>query len=343
MKTKTDFAKHLSSFLSEYLPHERNMKTNTIATYRDAFILFIKFMEEVKKVKVERLTLCEFNKDNVKAYLRWLLDEKHISMQTRNNRLAAVSSFSCYLQYRSIDRLDQWQEIRSIPTLKAESKMLNHLSVDGIKILLEQPNQDTPKGRRAVALLSLMYDTGARVSEIVNLCLGDLRIESEPYTLRVTGKGGKTRIIPLFKKQVELLKAYIAENGYSMQTVTSPLFQNARGAKLTRKGISYILKNYVDMLKVLRPDLVPGNISPHYLRHSRARHLLQEGVHIMHIKDLLGHKSVQTTEIYAREDSKAKREAIEKAYLGTTPSPQDRSIWERDKDLMAWLKGLGKK
>lgn len=342
MTTKTDFAKYLSIFLSDYMPHERNVSKNTLVAYRDSFVGFIGYMNDQKKIPVERLQLEHLTRENVIGYLRWMVKEKNVTPQTRNYKLAAIRSFCNYLQYKLIDRLAQWQDIHSIPLLKTEKKAIEYLTPEGIKLLLAQPDQLTAKGRRHLALLSLMYDTAARVQEVADLTMGSLRIEAEPYTIKIIGKGRKARIIPLSREQVELLRSYIEENSTTLSTYSSPLFQNSRGTKLTREGIAYILKRYARMARKISSALIPERLSPHSLRHSRAMHLLQDGItHIVDLRDILGHESIQTTSIYARADSKSKREALERAYQGTTPKPPTDRQWERDKDLLDWLKQFG--
>lgn len=339
--TETDFANRLSSFMSVYLPHDRNVSKHTLASYKVAFIDFIIFMEKQKSVSVNRIMLKHVNRENILDYLRWIEVEKSISLATRNYRLAAVKSFCRFLMYKDIDRMAQWQNIMSIPKAKTEKKALEYLTTEGIKLLLEQPDQLTSMGRRHLALLALMYDTAARVQEMADLIVGSLRIQSEPYTIKIVGKGNKARIVPLSKEQVSLIKQYMSENQKSLVSHTSPLFQNSRGEKLTREGIAYILKRYADMARHLNPELIPQRISPHCIRHSRAMHLLHKGaMHIVDLRDFLGHASIVTTGVYARADSKAKREALEKAYKGVTSKMSERE-WENDKNLLTWLKQLG--
>ena len=343
MITTTDFAKHLSRFLSEYLPHERNVSPNTIASYRDAFVQYIDYMKDVKGTSVDRLQLKHLTKDGITKYLKWLLDVKKCSPATRNYRLAAIHSFCQYLQYTVIDRIEEWQNILSIKAMKTAGTTLNHLTTDGVKLLLAQPNTSTWRGRRNLALLSLMYDTGARVSEIADLTPGSVRITHEPYTIRLFGKGRKARIVPLVKEQVSILCSYMEENHLNDSNKTvSPLFYNDRHEKLTREGIAYILNAYVKMARDVSPELIPDRISCHSIRHSRAMHLLQAGVNLVYIRDLLGHVSIQTTDIYARADSKAKREALEKAYVDLTPNREPDKSWESNKNLRDWLKCLKK-
>ncbi len=343
MRTNTDFAKYLSRFLSEYLPHERNMSPNTISSYKDTFIQFINFMNVDKGVKIEKLTLSRLTKENVLDFLAWVLEKRKCSIATRNYRLAAIHSFILFLQYEDIVRLEQWQKVLSIKAMKIEVKSINYLSVDAIKLLLEQPDVTTSKGKRDLALLALMYDTGARVQEIIDLSPKSLYMASTPYSIRIVGKGKKSRVIPLMAEQVFILKQYMNDNRLFEQCRTEyPLFFNNHGDRFTRAGITYILKKYLDMARTINKDLIPSVISCHSIRHSKAMHLLQAGVNIIYIRDILGHCSVQTTDIYARIDSKYKNEALEKSYRNTTPECDKDRIWENNDSLLEWLKKFGK-
>jgi integrase/recombinase XerD len=341
MTTTTDFAKHLSRFLADYLRYERNVSPNTIASYRDAFVQYIDFMKNIKNMPLDKLTLSKLTRDSVTGFLKWLMEVRKCSPATRNYRLAAIHSFASYLQYTVIERMEEWQKILSVKAMKSEKKALNYLSTDGIKLLLAQPDTSTRQGRRHLAMLSLMYDTGARVQELADLTVDSVRISYEPYTIRLFGQGRKARIVPLVKEQVAILREYMQENHLcDSNKIQESLFCNHRHEKLTREGISYVLKTYAKMARQESPELIPERLSCHSLRHSRAMHLLQAGVNLVYIRDILGHVSIQTTDVYARADSKAKREALEKAYTELTPNKDANREWERSKDLHDWLKRL---
>lgn len=343
MTTVTDFAKRLTQFFTVYLPHDRNVSPNTIDSYKDAFIWFIEYMAQEKSVKVGDLTLSQLTYENVLGFLRWLMERRGNSASTRNYRLAAIHSFVMFLQYRDIDKMEQWQKVLSIEALKCEKTQMNYLQTDGIKTLLAQPDQNTWQGRRHLAILSLMYDTGARVQEIADIKVKDIRIECEPFSIVLHGKGKKSRVVPLAKEEVVLLRRYVEENRLNDSNMLDhPLFYNNRGGKLTRQGISHILAKYVESARVEEPTLFADSISCHSIRHSRAMALVDAGVNIVYIRDLLGHVSIQTTDIYARASSKSKREAFEAAYKKLTPDPDTKAQWETDKDLKEWLKSLGK-
>lgn len=332
----TDFAFYLSAFFTKYLPNECGSSTNTVSSYRDTFVLFLGYLRDEKGVRIERLQLKDFRKELVREFLEWLEAGRRCSVATRNVRLTAIHSFFRYLQFEYPDFLLEWQKILDIPVKKTERGTLTYMTLEGIKLLLQMPDPRTKSGRRDVALLSLMYDTGARVQEIADLTPSMIRL-SAPSTIKLVGKGKKARIVPLMEKQADILSRYMIENRLNSPDANQyPLFSGRRGEKLTRAGISYILNKYVEMARTLDASLVPPRFSPHCLRHSKAMHLLQSGVNLVYIRDLLGHVSVQTTEIYARTDSRKKREAIEHAYADV--SPEIKPQWEGNPVLIQWLR-----
>jgi site-specific recombinase XerD len=342
MKTETDFARYVTRFLSSYLPYERNVSKNTVASYRDAFVSFIGFIRNEKKIKLERLTLKDVTKNNILDWLDWLT-KNGASMSTRNYRLAAMHSFVTFLQYEDVENLVEWQRILTIRSVKTEKHVPVYYTVDGIKLLFSQPDTNTYQGLRHLAILSLMYDSACRVQELTDLTVDSLRIQSEPYTIRICGKGRKTRVVPLSENQLVVLRKYMDRYGLNDEKCLKyPLFTNSRGDKMTRSGITYILKKYADMARLVDASLIPEKASCHQIRHSKAMHLLQAGVCLIWIRDVLGHTSVQTTEIYARADNKQKRDALEKAYSHVLPNNKKDGEWHRNQDLLNWLKSLNK-
>lgn len=336
----TDFAYHLSNYLSIYLPGIRGVSSNTIMSYRDTFTLLLKFFKLQINIEPEKITIQIFNRNVIEDFLHWIEQERCNSIATRNQRLSAIHAFFRYLQLEIPEKIMLCQEIISIPMKKNQTKAINYLTFDGIKSILSKPDLNTSSGRRDLVILTLLYDTGARVSELTNVVVGDIRL-AEPATIRLTGKGKKARIVPLMKKTSELLKIYIEERNLSKsQMYDFPLFVNRTNQKLTRAGIAYILDKYVTQARITTPEIIPNIISPHCLRHSKAVHLLQAGVNLVYIRDLLGHTDIKTTEIYAKTDTKMKREALEKAYENT--STRDIPVWQTDKSLMSWLATLGR-
>lgn len=333
----TDFARALSTYLSLYLPGQRNVSPNTIESYRDTFKLFLTYCQGVRHLAVEHLTLCDIDDQLIIGFLTWLEEERHNSKSTRNQRLACLHGFYRYLQIQDPMGLLSYQKILAIPMKKTPQPLVNHLSANAMQLILAQPNRTTRRGRRDTTLLAVLYDSGARVQELVDLRVRDVRLDPPPV-LSLTGKGRKTRQVPLMSPTAALLKAYLEENHLgSNGTEDVPLFCNRQRQKLTSRGVAYILDKYAASARMVSP-IVPEDITPHVFRHSKAMHLLQAGVNLIYIRDLLGHVDIFTTEIYARADTELKRQALEKAYPNMI-SP-DLPEWTDDADLLAWLTRL---
>ena len=337
----TDFAVQLSKYLGKYLPGQSGCSINTVLSYRDTFTLFLRFCQNEKRLLPQKLTLDKINHLLVEQFLLWLENERQCCAGTRNNRLAAIHAFYRYLQIEMPHMISRCQEILSVPYKKAQKKMISYLTLDGIKTLLDQPDTTTASGRRDLAMLSLLYDTGSRVQELVDLRFEDVRLSS-PTAIRLTGKGYKSRLVPIMAPTEKLLRQYLNERDpYYAAHGGYPLFCNRVGKKLTRAGVAYILSKYLSLAHSEGRTPLPESLSPHCLRHSKAMHLLQAGVNLVYIRDLLGHADVSTTEIYARADEHFKRKALEQAYPSPTPV-SDTTIWQKDDDLLDWLKNLGK-
>lgn len=340
MSKPTDFAVHLTAFLGAYLPGQVGASTNTVKSYRDTFTLFIKYCKSEHNLPAERIQIKNCTRTLVDSFLAWLEAVRGCSVSTRNQRLAGLHSFFKYLQAEEPVHILQCQEVLAIRVKKYPRPSVNYLSLEGIKALFAEINAHSEGGRRDLVLLTLLYDTGARVQEMADLRVADLRLEAPP-TIRLTGKGNKTRIVPLVQQTATLLKGYMKERqSKGSERFHSPLFYNKLGNKLTRSGISHILSKYVELARQTHSELIPKTITPHCLRHSKAMHLLQAGVNLIYVRDLLGHADIQTTEVYARADTEMKRKALETAYheVGLSDLP----IWHKDAQLLGWLQGLGK-
>ena len=203
---------------------------------------------------------------------------------------------------------------------------------------MDLPDASDRRQLRAKALISLMYDSGARVSELRGANLSDLRLGAAP-TLRLLGKGGKPRVVPLDPLVAGTVAAYARE--YSIGP-DEPLFFNARRERLTREGIAYILKSWFAKAKKERPELFPDKTSPHCIRHSRAMHLLEEGVELIYIRDLLGHSHVTTTEVYAKANPEVKRQHIEKASEKIVGGERPDFTAEKRQTILDWLRAGAK-
>lgn len=213
---------------------------------------------------------------------------------------------------------------------------MTYLSILAIQSLLATPNSKTKGGKRDLAILTLLYDTGARVQEMIDVNLCDLRLSS-PSTIKLQGKGQKGRIIPLMPQAAKIMKNYMTDYQLNDKcNLAVPLFFNKQRSKLSRAGVTYILKKYFEKARKNNLNLFPAKISPHSLRHSKAMHLLEGNVNLIYIRDFLGHTSVSTTEIYAKSNPELKRKAIEEA--SNNVLPQETLTTKDKKVLLDWLK-----
>lgn len=332
---QTNIVSLITSFFSVYLPNTVGYSENTIKSYRDTFILLFRYSEEKHLCPNGKINISLFDKDVMSNFLDWLETDRNASISTRNQRLAALKSFAKYASYNSIENLDLFQRILELKPKKGVSKTVDYLSVDAVALLLQQPDINSRSGIRDLVILSLLYESGARVQELIDIKVGDISL-TNPATLKLIGKGKKVRIIPISIKLASIVKKYIFV--WNLNNTEDYLFTNRCHAPLTRSGITYILKKYVaDALKS-NPELIGHtNIHPHVLRHSKAMHLLESGVNLIYIRDFLGHSSVTTTEIYARSNPEIKRKYLEEAAINIDTSINRYSAKEKE-TLLQWLK-----
>ena len=333
----TDFAIRLTGFLTHYMAAQRNLSPNTIKAYRDAFALLLRFCRDVRGLSPERLQIEQIDVPLIEAFLEYLEKERHCELSTCNHRLAALHAFFRYLQSEEPERILQCQKILAMPARKYLRPSIGYLSMESLKTVLAQPELTTRYGRRDAVMLSVLYDAGARVQELVDLSVRDVYLDS-PAHIRITGKGRKIRAVPLIASTVEILGEYLRENGLDRpERVDHPLFVNRRGSRLSRSGIRYILGKHVESARGVRPFL-RQKVSPHTMRHSKGMHMVECGVPLEIIRDILGHSDTKTTQIYARASLEMKRQALE-SVSEPPPTPRIQS-WQGDKDLLAWLRSM---
>lgn len=337
---RPDFPHYLTSFLGKYLPGQKNVSRNTIESYAATFKLFFIFCEAEKNLKTEKITISTITCQLITEYLDWLETKRGCAISTRNQRLVALHSFFRYVQKQKPEYMEEIGSILDIPYKKTAKTIIPYLTGDEMRILLSQPDGSTREGYRDLVLLSVLYDTAARVQELADLEIKDVRLE-KPSIITLHGKGNKTRQVPIMDKTNKLLRHYL--EGYAGNTGISygnrPLFMNQKKQKLSRWGISYIINKYTDKAKKDPAFRVDFPITPHVFRHSKSMHMLQAGVNLIYIRDFLGHVDCSTTEIYARADTEMKRKAIEAAYNDVLPAPETPS-WQEDPDLMEFLNSL---
>lgn len=329
----------VSRFFTVYLPGERGFSEATIVSYRDTFKQLLSFCKVHLGIPPEKLTVAHLSRDVITEFLR-ALEIAGKSVSTRNQRLAAIKCFFGYIQYAFPEYLDVASGVLQMRMKKQPEPVVNYMSVDGVTCVLQQPNMGVAAGYRDALMLTILYDCGARVTEITKIRIGDICLQS-PATIVLHGKGSKDRIIPLSAKTAVLIEEYLKRNRLLAAMHRDKfLFINRSGEQLTRAGVAYILHKYVDAARIERPDLIPDKFSPHCMRHSKAMHLLQAGVAIIYIRDFLGHESVKTTEVYAKADSKSKRAALDAAYSAALDAELPARPWNDDDNLMKFLTDL---
>ena len=332
----TDFALFLRRFLTADLAGLKGCSANTVTSYRDTFKLLIVFFRDERSIPPEKLTLERIDASTIAGFLDWLEASRHNSVSTRNQRLAALSSFYRWMQSQDPAQMACCQDILAIPAKRQGQAVVDHLSVEQARRLLAQPDRSTRRGRRDATLLAALYDTAARVQEFADLTVGDIRLDA-PAMAALTGKGNKTRHVPLGDNTAALLNAYLDESrlkrpGHDDDAV----FVNQQGTKLSRGGIAWIVRKY--QARAGDPVLANAKLSPHVLRHSKAMHLYDAGVPLPYIRDILGHVDLSTTEVYARASTEAKRRALEAAYVDIVSD--DLPEWNQDPGLLNWLAAL---
>ena len=328
-----DFPSLLTGFLTIYLPVTRGCSTNTVTSYRDTFILLLRFLDRVEGIKSHQVSFLHLTTDRILKFVTWLQQERGNSLATANQRLAAIKSFMRYTQTKAPELITVSKPIIDMIVKKAPEPQLAYLSREGIQVLMATAHEQG--GLRDLALLACLYDGAARVQETADLNHADLHA-TKPVTITVTGKGNKTRIIPLTGRAGDIIARHAASQHAS--TPNGPLFTSRRDTRLTRAGISAILARHAANAHAAHPTLICSHVTPHMIRHSRAMHLLEDGVNLIYIRDLLGHTSILTTETYAKANPETKRAAIEKA--STIIIPEGTYDTQTRADLLNFLATL---
>ncbi len=333
----TTLARALRSFFAEYLPRVRGLSPHTVRSYRDAFVLLLRFLAARRGRPVVALDLPDLGPDDLLAFLEHLETDRHNGATTRNARLAAVHAFARYAAAGHPEHLELCQRLLAVPFKRARQRVVAYLEADELRALLDAPDRTTPDGRRDHALLLALFNTGARVQELLDLRPCDLQLV-RPLQVRLRGKGRKERLCPLWPQTADTLRAVLAERGID-PAATQPLFRNHRGEPLTRFGVRYLLRKHADRARAAAPTLTAKRVHPHALRHTTAVHLLQAGVDLVTISHWLGHASVETTNRYAAVDLETKRAALAKARPVGDIDPA-LAAWRQDATVLDWLEAL---
>jgi len=322
----------LQDFFCRRLITERGASTHTVASYRDTFELLLRFVAKRLGRQPSALAIQDLDAPLVLAFLDNLETERGNSRRTRNARLTAIRSFMRYVSMRAPTALAVAQRVLAIPTKRVDVPVLGHLTRDEIEALLDAPSATTWSGQRDRVLFALLYNTGARVSEVTRLRVADVLLDRECAVL-LHGKGRKERAVPLWKSTASALRRWL---GRIDQSPDASVFPNRVGTALSRSGVAYRLRLAVESAQVRCPSLATRPISPHTVRHATAMHLLQAGVDLSVIALWLGHESPMTTHRYLEADLSTKEAALAKV---ADPVPKQTRYHATDR-LLAFLEGL---
>jgi integrase/recombinase XerD len=327
-----NFSSLVQDFFCQRLVSQQNVSSQTVAAYRDAFRLFFQFTRRHANRKPSEVTIDDFETDNVLRFLQYLEEERHNCPRTRNARLAALRSFIEFAASKNPAYVGVCQRLLAIPMKRFDLPQLQFLTKQEIVAIIDNTDQGTLSGRRDHVMFTVLYNTGARVSELIGILIQDIRLDAHP-SVRLHGKGRKERSVPLWTSTARALSVWIKE---LPKDQTSPVFPDTRGDAISRSGVEYRLRLAVKHASLGLTSLTGKRISPHTIRHTAAMHLLESGVDITVIALWLGHESIQTTHRYIEADMQMKRRAIE--MLG---EPGEKRIHSRTEDpLLQFLNSL---
>lgn len=324
----------LHAFFHEWLGQQRNCSRHTILSYRDTWRLYLRFVAERQELPVSALKFPDLTPEEVLAFLHHVESERRDTISTRNCRLAAIRAFYRFVADREPLAALQCAAVLRIPIKKGPKPAVEYLDSEEVAAILRQPDRSTLEGQRDQVLLSLLYNTGARIQEALSLCPNSLRLTS-PAHVKLFGKGRKERICPLWPETAALLAALLKR---APRPDNEPVFVNRYGRPLGAAGVRFKLAQYIDAAAKTLPSLKKKHVSPHTFRHTAGVQLVAAGVDITVIRSWLGHVSLDTTNHYARANIETKRRALEKVDRSTRPSGPPR--WRRNPNLLDWLDSL---
>jgi len=329
----TPFPQLLHAFFYDWLIEQRNSSRHTIVAYRDTWRMFLRFVGKQQQKAVAKLKLQELTAGVVLAFLSHLEQDRKVCIATRNCRLAALRSFFTFVADREPLVAGQCAEVLRIPTKRTPQRDLCYLETEEVTAILAQPDRTKLEGQRDHALLALLYNTGARIQEALDLCPRAIHLESPAY-VRLYGKGKKERLCPLWPETAELIATLLDRNSRSEE---EPIFVNRYGQPLGAAGVRYKLRQYVQAASKQVPGLASKRVTPHTFRHATAVALVAAGVDVTVIRSWLGHAHLDTTNQYARANLETKRKALEKI---TGSRPHEPAQWKDDKGILDWLDSL---
>lgn len=334
----------LSAVIEKYfsvISNERGNSSNTLSAYTDTFRLLFLFYKEERNISIDSLGVEDFTRDSITGFYDWLEEKRGNSVSTRNSRRAVIKDFAAFMAQEMPDIANECLKVSDIPVKRGDKKEISYLTADGFRLLLSKIDTARGDGARDKVMLLFMFATGVRVSELINIRICEVEFSPKPRAL-VHGKGNRDRYVYFSKELADMICSYLIKEGrFDAGHSLDFLFRNHEGLQFTRFGIGYIISKYADLARNENPSLIPKDLSPHKLRHSNAMALVEAGTDIFTIKEMLGHASVTTTEVYAKAASlKKKEEAVNS--ISDTIVKGEEPVWEKDDEIKKFLQGLKK-
>lgn len=336
----TLFMKQLSEYFNVYLPSNKKCSPNTITSYADGFVTMFLFFKEGKGKNHYKIQYSDITAKTIDEYILWMQNKKNYSAASQKQRMSALSSFLKYASSREMDALSSYNAVSQAQTPKVPRVCFPYFTVDEVKALLSAPINTGKSGYRDLTILALMYDSGARAQEICDITLGDITF-AKTSTVKIHGKGNKTRVIPISSDVSKIIKKHLTESGKNLKDNRNDyLFPSQRSDGITTACIRNLVAKYVTIAKANNSDLFNEEAySPHSFRHSKAVHMLEAGVPLIYIRNFLGHESVQTTEIYLRVHQNSVSKILKDKKVETTlQSTNVHSATTTQEDIPDFLK-----
>lgn len=334
-----DFFTLVRSWLTSYLPRSRRLSPHTIRSYKAALNTLLAFLGETRHLKLEQIGFETITYSSMSEFIAWLMDARHLSASTANQRLAAIKSFLSYCAGEEPALVATWLDVKRVRPARAPERVPDALGMAAVEAIIRTPGQQTAHGQRDTLLILLLFDAAARIQEVLDLAPSDIVTTSGSSAVTLTGKGHKTRTVPIMDKTGRHVEQYLKVFHPDPTAQGTWLFYTVRAGEqhqMSQDNVAYMLNKYAAIARAQCPE-VPEQVHAHQLRHSRAMQMLRAGVPLPHIKEFLGHANISTTEIYASADNQMVREAIQKAASGT---PDLAPIWKGPDDLILRLAGL---
>jgi len=339
----TDFFGTIRSYLLEYLPNQKCFSLNTIKAHKNALNLFVSFLRDERQMKIVSINFSVLDRQIFIDFLQWLTENRGCSLSSRNQRLSILRTFFGYAGQLDCLQVALELAVKRIPTAREPKTMPVFLSENSLKALLEQPNVAKSNGFRDRFFMVLMYDTAARCSELLDMKVCDLKLNSTHPIAYLRGKGNKVRLVPLMPKTVEYCHQYLKKfhpntDGTSGEHLFYTTIHEAKN-RMTAATVGAFMKIYGNSARSSCPEM-PERVHPHQLRHTRAIHLYRDGMPLVLVGEYLGHANPITTKTYAYADAEMKRRVLEKLHKNRNTPQEIKPIWQNDDEMILKLSGL---